>query len=69
MLEKYKKEHHLTNKQLADILNLSEITVFRIIKHNKIGKKSIKAIANLLNIKEIDVYEYYKQKQLTTMFG
>lgn len=61
MLEKFKKENCLTNKELAKMLNVSEMTVYRVLHKKSIGPKVIKSIAKLLNTEVIKVYEYYKQ--------
>ena len=60
MLNRYKRIHHLTNKQLSKLLGLSQMTVFRILHNKNIGPKSIKAMAKLLNVSELEIYEYYK---------
>lgn len=62
MLERYKKEHNLTNKKLAEMLGLTQITVWRILNEHRVGRKSIQAMSKLLNIEEIEIYEYYKSK-------
>lgn len=61
MLEQYKKEHGLTNAELAELLGVNPMTVFRAIHYKKVGPKMMKAIAKLLDIDVVKVYEYYKQ--------
>lgn len=63
MLQRYKEEHGLSNKELAQLMGVEVITVYRILKNEHVGPKSIRAIAKLLNVKEIDVYAYYKQSK------
>ena len=62
MLEKYKKENHLTNKALAEMLGVTQITVWRILNEHRVGRKSIEAMSKLLNVEEIEIYEYYKSR-------
>lgn len=63
MLQRYKEEHGLSNKELAQLMGVEVTTVYRILKNEHVGPKSIRAIAKLLNVKEIDVYAYYKQSK------